>query len=145
MEEPFVLFQETISLFDWQGRSEDGTYVVVHVSGAHKVGTNVVCPLNWRGLSTIIGDVSSVVDNILARQQGCPHCPVIRLVGPVCIGLVTSVSGKASSKLEKAPVGDTVFVVVTFVKREDLPTESPSAILVVPAYNLFIEDCLSER
>ena len=139
------LFRWTVSLVAWSRRLEDGTCVIVHVCGTHEVGAHVIRPLNRRGLGTVVGNTSSVVDNILIRKQWCSHCPVVRLVGPVRIGLIASVSSKASSKLEEAPVRNAVLIVITFVEREDLPSKSSSTILIVPSPDLLIEDCLRKR
>lgn len=71
--------------------------------------------------------------------------PVEDLVGPIRVGLVASVDSQTGSDIEETAVGDGVFVIESGVEGEDLPSQPPVAVLVVPSAGLQVEDSLSKR
>lgn len=71
--------------------------------------------------------------------------PVEDLVGPVHVGLIAGVDGQTGSDVEEAAIGDAILVIVPRVQAEDLPSQPPVAVLVIPPAGLQVEDRLSQR
>jgi len=71
--------------------------------------------------------------------------PVEDLVGPVRVGLVASVDGQTGGDIEETTVGDGVLVIEPGVEGEDLPSQPPVAVLVIPSASLQVENGLSKR
>lgn len=117
-------------------------YVVVHVCGAHQVRADVVCPLQLICYCAIVFDLRTVVDYVVTREERCPDDPIVRLLRPVRVRLVASVSCQTSRELEETAIGDGVLVIIPIVEGEDLPPQSSSTVLCVPSRYLEIEYCL---
>jgi hypothetical protein len=118
------------------------TYEIVHVCGAQHEHTNVVRPLNviqLAAVQSIIGSIEELIGR--AHQANCTD-PVVHFVGPIRVGCVTGVDCQPSSHVEKAAVGDGIFVVVAIVESKDLPFQPTITRRGIPSNGLRIEDCL---
>lgn len=102
-------------------RTGGETYVVVHVGSTHQQGPGVIRPLDLAGDRAIVRDLCAIVDLIVFIEDDGVFQPVPGFDGPFGIGRIPRVSGQSSGQLEKAAVGDGVFVIVAFVERKDLP------------------------
>ena len=80
------------------------TDVVPHVCGTHKVGADVVSPLKLICYSAIICHLSTVIDEVVACEQRCLNDPVVGLVSPIRVRLITGISSQTRSQLEEAPI-----------------------------------------
>lgn len=120
------------------------TYIVVHIRSTHHESSNVVCPLQLGGDRAVVLNLRAIVDLVLTREQWRGFDPVVRFLGPIGISLIAGVLGQPSSKLEETSIGNGIFVVVSFIECEDLPSQSTATILRVPSRNLQIEHCLCQ-
>ena len=80
------------------------TDVVPHICCTHKVGADVVRPLKLICYSAIICHFSTVINEVVACEQRCLNDPVVGLVSPIRVRLITGVSSQTSSQLEEAPI-----------------------------------------
>lgn len=85
-------------------RPQKVTHIVVHVGGTHKEGANIISPLQLVCNCTIVFDLRAIVDLVIRREKWCRSDPIVRLFGPLCIGLVTSISRQSSRELEEAAI-----------------------------------------
>ena len=121
------------------------TYEVPHVCSTHKKGADVVSPLDLASYRTIIRHVGTIIDEVITCEQRCANNPVVGLVGPIRVSLITGISSKASGQLEKASIRYTILVLIPVVPSEDLPSKPPSTCGGIPSAGLFVEYCLSKR
>lgn len=120
------------------------SYLVPHGCSAKKQNTAVVSPLYVVKLGAINGNICTIEDLEALTDQTYRIHPIPYLVDLVEVRGITSVGSQASAEVDEAAVGNAVFVIVTFVEREDLPTETATTRLAVPADGLTIEHCLRE-
>lgn len=101
----------------------------------------VVTPLCLVGhLRTVALVVCPIEDLIVVGNEANLLGPVVDFDRPVCVRLVTCVSGKACAHSKDAAVGDTVLVVVTVsIFRVDLPLQATTTRSLIPASDDVIE------
>jgi hypothetical protein len=87
---------------------------VPHGGSSKKVDTGIVRPLDVVDLGTIQLVVATVIEVVVVAHQANVMGPQERLLGPLNIGLISSVGSQSGSKVEEGAVGDGVFVVVTY-------------------------------
>src|SRR5271170_989975 len=138
--EPFV-WQGTFSVSLQRARDRE-THKVVHVGSAKHEDADVVCPLEVVNRSAVLGVVRSIEEPVIWACQAYTKDPVPRCFRPICIGLIASVHCQPSSNIEKTAVGDCVFVIVTIVKRENLPLQASATRGGIPPQGLRIEHSL---
>lgn len=88
----------SVSFDFWKRSTQDGlqkkTYIVPHVRGTHEVGADVVGPLELICYSAVVCHFSTVIDEVFACKKRCRNDPVVGLVGPIRVGLVTGISSQ---------------------------------------------------
>lgn len=83
------------------------TYIVVHESSTLQVDTGVVRELGLVDIGAVGSDVSSVIDLVAGGiKEAHALYPLPRLLGPVGICGVASVTSESSAKVEEAAVGN---------------------------------------
>ena len=107
---------------DGRGAAVGGRGYVGHDGGAEEHRGDVVGPLVANDAGAVPGVVGAVVDIVaVAVYQSDPCHPVIRLLGPVAVRAVSSVSSQARGELEEGAVGNAGFVVESGVFGVELP------------------------
>ena len=117
---------------------------VPHSGGTKKMNSSIVRPLNMVELCAIDLVIATVVEVVVIAHQSNVMSPLEGLLGPLDVGLVSSVSSKTSSDVEEGAVGDGVLVIVSVVEGEDLPSQTSATSRVVPTQSLTVEDGLGE-
>ena len=141
VELPFVW--ESVSLnFLGKVRSRESTgktNVIPHICGTHEVGADIISPLELICYSAVVCHFGPIIDEVVACEQRCLNDPVVGLVGPIGVRLVTGISSQTCGQLEEAPVRYTVLVVISVVPSENLPSKSSTTCGSIPSAGLFVE------
>ncbi|KAI6772186.1 hypothetical protein HG530_003144 [Fusarium avenaceum] len=118
-----------------------------HRASAVKENTSVVGPLRLVDIVTLRGglgaDVNTVLYCKLVGDDASFDVPFPDLLGPVGVSLVACIQRQARGDVEEATVGDGVLVIETSVPLEDLPAHATTAVFIVPATDVFVEDTLN--
>jgi hypothetical protein len=119
--------------------------LIPHYSSAIEEDSGIVTPLSLIDLCAVDEAVTAVGDFVgLAVYQSDIGTPVIGLLGPLEIRLVLRERSKAGSNVKKSAIGDRVFIVISIVQRENLPSQPSTASVLAPATSLQIEHTLRQ-
>lgn len=118
--------------------------MVVHVAASGNHGADVVSPVRLGYSGAVIYSGGAVPDLPVIGEDFGACDPFVGRFGPISVGLVTGVPGKAGCQLEESSRGDCVLVIVSSIEWEYLPSKSSTADSGVPSTDLFIEDCLGK-
>lgn len=122
------------------------TYSVVHVGGAESKHAVIVRKLGLIDIGAILGDIRAVVHGIcLVVDEAYALHPIPRLDHPVRVRRVAGIPVETGAQVQEATVGDAVLVIVSVIRKGDLPPQSAAARLVVPiGARLRVEDGLGQ-
>ena len=98
------------------------TYVIVHICGTHEHSANVVCPLQPNRNGAVILDLCAIEDFVFIGEKRGGNHPSVGLICPVRISLIARIPGKPGRKLKEPRIGDAVFIIISFIEGEDLPS-----------------------
>lgn len=97
------------------------TYHIPHCRSPKKIDTGVVCPLDVVNRGAVLRIIRTVVEMVGAIHKADSGHPVEHLLCPVKVGLVTSILSKTRAEIKETAVRDSVLIIVTAIKSEDLP------------------------
>ena len=106
----------------------------------------VVGPLRLVGDgSAVVLDTNTIIDLEVVADESHFLGPVVDLHGPVCILLLSGVAGETGSQSKGSSVTDGVLVIVAIVVLGvDLPPQSSTAVLGIPAADNVLERVLGD-
>lgn len=107
-----------------------------------KKDTIVIRPFDSIERGAVVALIRPVEDVIFPTDQSSLCDPVPDLVRPFGIRGVPCIPREPGSDIEEPSVGDGVAIRVAVVEGEDLPIQSTTTGLIVPARDLLIEDRL---
>ena len=125
-------------------KQADRTYQIIHSGSAHDEHAVIIGPLIVILVGAIISTLRTVKDLVRRRHQSNILHPIPSLDSPFRIGLVASVQGQSRGQVEEASVRDGVFVSITVVEWENLPSQATIAHIRTPPFCLGIEDSLGK-
>lgn len=118
------------------------THKVVHMSGTKNPDAGVVTILDMVDRRTVVRNIGAIIDIVLGVNEANSFYPVPSLVSPGGVRIISSIPGQSGTEVEKAPIGDGIFVVISDVKLINLPSQTTLTICSIPTRSLGYEHCL---
>ena len=100
----------------------DSAYVIIHVCGSKNVNAGFVRELNVIDICAVGFDVGPVVNVVVGIHQTNVFDPTESLLGKLGVGSIVCISGKPSSQIEEATIGNRVLVIVSSEVWVHLPS-----------------------
>ena len=141
--EPLVCGEKSVSTC-LSALGSGNAYIVVHDRSSKQEDSCIVGPLDPIDVAAIESCMGTIVEVIVLVHQTDSLSPIKCLLRPLRISIVARIQSQSSPQVEETTVGDGVFVIVSSVESENLPSQTAITILIVPPARLIVENRLCQ-
>lgn len=119
--------------------------MVIHHSSPKQIHALIIRKLNMIDSRTIRRITRTIIHLIRIANKPYTCLPIPNLLRPIRISLVPRIPGQPRPNIKETPIRNRVLVIISIIKRENLPPQSASTSRSIPACSHRIKHRLRER